>query len=306
MDRNKIKAVLLLVLATFILGSSFVAQKEGSSSFGPFTFNCLRSAVATVFLFSLYFIKRLLPSKEGERKTVREDFRANFRPGIICGVALIIATTTQQMGISYEGVSTGMAGFLTALYVILVPLIGMLFGKKMTANMWVGSVLGFAGMFLICLSSRQDGSFSAGHILLIVCALFFSLHILAIGKYAPECDTVLICAVQFALVTLVTLPLMLIFEHLTWDSIVKGIIPLLYAGVLSSGIAYTLQAFSQKYLHPAVASLIFCLESVFALLSGMVVLNERPSVPELIGCCVIFAGIVITELRFGKRRDSSV
>lgn len=291
----------LLLLTAFIWGVAFVAQKDGMAYVGPFTYNCVRSFIGGAFLLAALplldrFRSRDGSFEKGSRKTI-------LIGGTACGLALFVAVNLQQHGIALQPADTnvGKAGFITACYVVIVPVLGLFFGKKSPALVWVGGVVALAGFFCLCLMdgllSGQGLNLGRSDLLLLLCAVAFSVHILVIDRFSPLADGVRLSCVQFFVSGLLGLPCMFLFEHPVLADILDCAVPILYAGVMSSGVAYTLQIVAQKGVHPAVASLILSLESVFSVLAGYVLMpGAKLSGCELFGCALVFAAVVMVQL----------
>ena len=296
----RLRGNLLLLLTALIWGIAFVAQKSGGEELGPLTFNGLRSLIGAAALgAALPLLDKLglshPPADRAQRKTL-------WIGGIICGLALFAATNLQQLGILYTNV--GKSGFITALYIVLVPFIGIFLGNKVTWLNWIGVVIAVAGLYLLCGVGITDG-INRGDLLLLGCALLFSVQILAVSRFSPLVDGVRLSCIQFLVVGILNLPLQLWREQFSVAALLNGWLPLLYAGVLSSGVAYTLQIIGQKYTEPTTASLLMSLESVFAALSGWLILRDRMSLPELCGCILVFAAVVLSQLPVPQRRKES-
>ena len=286
-----------MLLATAVIwGFAFVMQSRVSDSLGAYTVNFLRSIIAAVFLIPIIILFDL----KGERrlfdiKRRRIDItRRELVGGAICGVVLALAAILQQTGIKDTGAGT--AGFVTALYVVIVPIIGFFLGRKTSPKNFICALLAIFGVFLI--SYTPGEKISSGIIFLILCALVFAIHITVIEKVSPGCDGVRISFIQFLVGAIVTLPFMLIFDSPTFDSIVPSLFPVVYLGVMSSGIAYTLQILGQKRTPSTVASIILSLESVFAALGGWLIGNETMGVRKFIGCSIVFVSVIATQLTF--------
>lgn len=289
----------LLVLTAFIWGVAFVAQSAGGDLAGPFTFNSIRSFIGGLVLLPvIYFLERKGLSKRPE---TGEERKLLLTGGILCGVMLGLASTVQQLGI-YYGASSGKAGFLTACYILMVPVLGLFFKKKCRWNIWVGVLLGLAGLYLLCIKDSFLPEFS--DILLLLCALLFSFHILTVDYFSPKVDGVRLACSQFFVAGLLCAVPMVFVEMrqglAAWSAPLLSInawIPILYAGVLSCGVAYTLQIIGQKGVNPTIASLLMSLESVFAVLAGWIILDETLGRQELLGCGFLFAAIVIAQVK---------
>ena len=305
MQKNSIKNTGMLFLAALIWGFAFVAQSAGMEYVGPFTFNAVRCVIGSLVLVPVaLFYKPEESNGDGTKKSTRvEDetvkgswFSRNktlLLGGVSCGVFLGVATNLQQIGIMTT--SVGKAGFLTALYIVLVPIAGLFFKKKCPATVWIGVVCSFAGLYLLCMTG---GSFSlaTGDLLLLGCAVVFTGHILVIDYFAPKVNGVWMSCIQFLTAGIISAIPMLFTETPTWEGIFAAKLPILYAGVMSCGVAYTLQILGQKNYNPTVAVLILSLESCFSVLGGFLILHETLSARELCGCALMFAAIILAQL----------
>lgn len=298
---SPIRQVFFPVLAAIIWGTAFVSQSIVSEYIGPFTFNTLRSIVASVVLCVVLLIFHAVD--RAKARSLSSDMAAS-RPktnkkmliigGLCCGTALTLASNLQQFGISAD-TDAGKAGFITALYIVLVPIMGLCLGKKVTP--WIVASVGLAaiGLYFLCV----DGSFTLakGDIFLIICAFCFSIHILLIDYFTAYVDGVALSCGQFMVMTVLSGIFMLIFEHkLTWDMLSPCIGQVLYVGVFSSGVAYTLQILAQKGSNPTVVSLLLSLESVFATVAGAIILHETMNGREYIGCAIMLLAVILAQL----------
>ena len=281
------------LLAAFIWGVAFVAQSAGAGTVPPFTFNASRSliAVATLGVFLL------LKTSHQKRNSPNQNNRIFTKPlliyGAICGTILTIACNLQQFGIAV-GTDAGKASFITALYLVLVPLFGWLLGHRVTWLTGVSVALAMVGMYLLCLN--QAFTIQTGDILIILCAFFFCAHILSIDRFAPQTDPIALSFVQFSVMTIESAILALICETPTWSGIWASILPILYVGIFSSGVAYTLQIAAQKDADPTIITLLLSLESVFGALAGAVVLHERMTPKELLGCGILLFAVLLSQI----------
>ena len=292
----KMKNSLLLLLTSFIWGVAFVAQSVGGEAVGCFTFNGVRSLIGALVLIPVIFFLDAQKKKElGEEKFQEQkgDFKTLLSGGICCGVMLCIASNFQQFGISFTTV--GKAGFITAMYILIVPILGLFMKKKVSMKVWFGVVLATIGLYMLCMTS-ESFSLSKGDFLVLICAGFFSLHILIIDYFSPKADGVRMSCIQFFVCGIISMIIAFIFEQPNLGAILSGWLPILYAGVLSCGVAYTLQIVGQKNMDPTVASLILSLESVFSVLAGWVILNQKLSGRELFGCGLMFLAIIMAQL----------
>lgn len=291
MKKTQIGNSLLLLLTAVIWGSAFVAQSVGLEYVGPFTFTAIRSVIGGLVLIPCIFL--LKKWKKGFATKIE------WIGGICCGIALCAASNFQQVGMQYTTV--GKAGFITALYVVIVPILGLFLRKKVSILVWCCVAISVGGLYLLCIP-KGEFFLSSGDLLVLVCALLFSLHILVIDHFSPKGDGVVISCIQFFVCGILSGILMLFTENPNVKDIMDAKIAILYAGVLSSGVAYTLQVVAQKNVNPTVASLIMCLESVVAVLAGWLILHESLSARELIGCFLMFIAIVFAQIPLPEKR----
>ncbi len=303
----------LLLLAAFIWGLSFVAQSEGMKYIGPFAFIGIRSMLAGVSLAIFLGVRALVTSgkrrvkesvqsiPEDAAEAKRERRKNLFLGGGCCGVILFAATMLQQIGILHTN-EPGKAGFITALYLILVPLAGIFFRKKIGLKIWIAVVLGVCGMYLLCIT--EGFHMATGDLYLLGCAFVFTLHILVIDHFSPKVDGVVMSCIQFLLCGVFGMTGMFLTETVELSHVLSAWLPLVFSGVFSGGIAYTLQIVAQKDTEPAIASLLMSLESVFAVFGEWLILGQLLSGREFAGCGLMFAGIILTQLpekQGGKR-----
>ena len=306
MQKNSMKNTAMLFLAAIIWGFAFAAQSAGMDYVGPFTFNAVRCFIGALVLVPVALLwkpeREELAENNQDSTIVETDkqrvswFERNktlLAGGISCGVFLGVATNLQQVGILSTGV--GKAGFLTALYIVLVPIAGLFFKKKCPFMVWIGVICSFAGLYLLCM--KGDGfSLSAGDLLLIGCAVVFTGHIMVIDYFSPKVNGVWMSCIQFFVAGIISSILMVFTETPTWESIFAAKLPILYAGVMSCGVAYTLQILGQKNYNPTIAVLILSLESCFSVLGGFLFLQETLSARELLGCALMFVAIILAQL----------
>ena len=288
MSKQEIKSSLLLFTAASIWGVAFVAQSIGMEYMGPFTFNGARFLLGGIVLlpFALFRLKR-------EKDRGREaDKKLMLSGGLACGIAIFVASTFQQIGMQYTTV--GKAGFITALYIVIVPLISIFLGKRYSYIVWFGVFLAAIGFYFLSISGNI--SISVGDILIMFCAISFSVHILIIDYLAPKMDGVALSCMQFLFSGVVSWILAVILETPSLQGIIKGGIPVLYAGIFSCGVAYTLQIIGQTKVAPATATLILSLESVISVLAGWVILKEALTGRQVLGCILVFAAVILVQL----------
>lgn len=301
MKVQKLKSSFMLLLTAVIWGVAFVAQSVGMDYIGPFTFNSIRSLIGGFVLIPCIFL--LNRGKAEKVQASPNERKMLLIGGICCGVALAVASSLQQMGIQYT--SVGKAGFITALYIVIVPLLGLFFKKRVSILVWIAVAIAVGGMYLLC--TTEDFSIGKGDLLVMACALCFSIHILIIDYFSPKVDGVKMSCVQFLVCGFLCAVPMLLIEHPSMEQILAAWMPLLYAGVFSCGVGYTLQIVGQRHIDPTIASLILSLESVISVLAGWAILKQQLSVRELFGCVLVFCAIILAQLpqKSGKRSDLS-
>lgn len=285
---------MLLLLTATIWGVAFVAQSVGMEYIGPFTFNAVRNAIgALVLIPCIGFLRRIRTEEEKRKPEDKQEKKTLVAGGVSCGVLLFIASNLQQVGIQYTTV--GKAGFITAMYIVIVPLLGIFLGKKAGARVWCAVVIAVVGLYMLCVT---DSGFSLqkGDLFVLICAIAFSVHILVVDYFAPKVDGVKMSCIQFFVCALLSGICMLLFESPNVIQILQAWVPVLYAGVLSCGVAYTLQIIGQKGMNPTVASLILSLESVVSVIAGWMILKQELSGRELLGCGLMFAAIILVQL----------
>ena len=296
--KQQIKSSLILLLTATIWGVAFVAQSVGMEYIGPFTFNAIRCVLGGLVLIPVILV--LKKKKEtGAENQEKEDKKTLWTGGIACGVILCIASNLQQFGIMEA--SVGKSGFFTALYIVMIPVIGIFIGKRPGIKLWFCVALAVVGMYLLCM---KDGSFTIerADIMLLLCALAFSVHILVVDYFSPKVDGVKMSWIQFFVCGVLSAVGMLFTETPDISNIQAAWMPLLYAGLLSCGVGYTLQIVGQKGINPIIASLIMSLESVISALAGWVILGQVLSLKEIIGCVLMFVAIVITQIPIGNKK----
>ena len=292
--RNRFKkwgSVLLLLLTAVIWGVAFVAQSVGGDSVGPFTFLASRSFIAGLALLPVIAWRN---RRATAAKTTSASSRTLWLGGILCGAALMIASAFQQIGIGDPNTTVGKAGFITALYIVIVPLAGIFMKKRIPVTVWIGVALATFGMYLLCIT--ESFSISYGDVLILICAVCFSVQILLVDHFSPKVDGVKLACIEFFTCGTLSFVMMLITETPTWGSVLEAWMPILYAGLFSSAVGYTLQIVAQKNVPPTLASLLMSLESVFAVLAGWVILGQSMSGRELIGCVLVFAAVLLAQI----------
>lgn len=306
MNKYTLRQSLLLLLTAAIWGVAFVAQSVGMDYVGPFTFNTVRSLLGGIVLIPcIVLLKRI---NVGSKDTAGAAEHASGDPagqrkvlltgGVACGVLLCIASNLQQVGIMYT--SVGKSGFITAMYIVLVPVLGIFLKKKAGIKIWCSVAIAVGGLYLLCMT---DSGFSIqkGDLLLLLGAVIFSFHILTIDYFSPKVDGVKMSCIQFFTCGILSMVCMFLFEQPQIGAILQAWMPIVYAGVLSCGVAYTLQIVGQKGMNPTVASLILSMESVISVIAGWLILHQKLSGRELLGCVLMFAAIILVQLPERKR-----
>lgn len=283
----------LLILTALIWGCAFVAQSVGMEYVEPVTFNGIRCIIGGIVLIIANIAFDAVKKKNGTYKKIEKEEKIElFKGGIICGIIIFFASTIQQIGISQTTV--GKAGFISVLYILIVPFLGLLMKQKLPKMIWPCCAIAVAGLYLLCMN--ESFSLSKGDFTVLISAVCYAVHILAIGHFAPKVDCVKLSCLQFLVCGAISVAVMFIFEKPDFENIIHAWLPILYAGALSGGVGYTLQTVAQKWTKPSVASLLMSFESVFAVLAGAVLLHQIPSLRELGGCILMFASIVIIQL----------
>lgn len=305
MKSRQVRNSILLVLTAFIWGIAFVAQSEGGNAVGPFTFNGIRSLIGSIVLLPVIALldRMKLTSKKPVTKAEKKTLLIG---GLSCGVLLFLASSAQQLGICL-GTPAGKAGFLTACYILLVPVLGLFLKKKCGAKVWVGIAITLVGLYLLCMSETLR--LQRSDLLLLACALLFAVHILVIDYFSPRVDGVRMSCIQFFVCGILSL-IPMFFSEIRAGADVwlanltdpGAWLAILYAGVLSCGVAYTLQIVGQNGINPTVASLLLSLESVFSVLAGWIILKQSLGAKELLGCGLIFIAIILAQLPEKKKQ----
>lgn len=302
MHSHQVRNTLLLVLGALIWGVAFVAQAVGSGFVGAYTFLACRSWLACIFLAGLWLVRRQLGKRVHARPAGSPPRFAAIRGGVLCGVFLFAASAAQQMAVGT--VSTAKASFLTALYIVLVPLAGVFTRNRPGWRIWLCIAVSVAGLYLLCMAGRDTLSLSGGEWQLLLAALLFAVQILLVGRYSPQADGVALSFWQFFTVSVLSTVFLFVFEQPTWQQVAGAAGAILYCGILSSGVGYTLQIIGQRDLDPTIASLAMCLESVFGALSGWLLLGQSLTGVELAGCALMFAAIVGSTLATSPKKPA--
>lgn len=294
---NKYRNCFLLFLTAFVWGVAFVSQSKGMEYMKPFTFTASRNILAVIALMPVILNRR----KKEDNKTVK--WSITIIAGILCGIVLTIGSLFQQYGIVTT--SVGKAGFITTLYIIFTPILGIFIGKKAPFIVWISAVIAAVGMYLLCMT--ESFTISKGDVMVFLCAISFAVHILVIDYFSPKTDGVIISSIQFFVCFLICAVLSFIFDKPSIEQIKMGIVPILYAGFISSGVGYTLQIIGQKGINPTTAAIILSLESVIASIAGamaykmgFLLSDQSMSLRQVIGCGVVFAAVILVQLPVGK------
>ena len=301
MTAKQSKNFLLLFTAAVIWGVAFVAQSVGMDYVGPYTFNMVRTLLGGLVLIPCIFLlgrKNVRKDHDGSRSSQTFDRpRDLFIGGGLCGLMLFISTSLQQVGIQYTTV--GKAGFITALYIILVPILGIFLKRKPGLRIWISVVIALVGLYLLCMTGSF--SLSKGDFLILICSFCFSIHIMIVDHFSVKVSgTKLSCSQFFISAALSAIPMFLL-ETPRMSNILQAWLPILYAGILSCGVAYTFQIIGQKGCDPTIASLILSLESVVSVLAGWVILHQSLSAKEITGCVLMFAAIILAQVNPKKQ-----
>ncbi len=278
------------ILAAFIWGTAFAFQSMCTPYIPPMTFNAIRGLIASITLFIIYMIYKKARAKVAAPEKINP--KKLIYGSLFCGIFLSLATNMQQLGMG--STSAGKAGFITALYIVIVPVLGLFFKKSCGLKVWISVLIATVGLYFLCMTERM--TISPGDFYVLICAVFFSIHILIIDAYTQDVPGILLSLGQFIVVTIISGLGMIFFETPTAAGIIKCLLPTLYVGVFSSGVAYTLQIIAMKGANPTTVSLLLSLESVFSVLGGAVILGEVLTGREYVGCALMFAAVILSQL----------
>ena len=284
----QLRGNLMLLAASFFWGTTFVAQILGMEGLGPYTYAACRFALGTVFMWALWYAYR------GKRAAERRvgTFRSGFRAGIPVGLAMFVGVTLQQVALLYT--TAGKTAFITTLYIVLVPLAAVLLGQRVRALQWCGAFLAFAGVYF--LSAYGEMTINTGDLLVLICSFFWMAQILLIDRYARTVDAIELCFMEMIVCTLGSAVLAAIYESFAWGDVWSASVPILYAGILSCGVAYTCQILGQAYVEPTQAAILMSTEAVFAAVAGWIVLGETMSPIQILGCALLLGGALMTQM----------
>ena len=299
--KNSLIGSAFLALAAIIWGSSFVAQTAGAEFVGPFTFISVRSLLGSVALLPVIFVMDTFKKKsksEEYKKMTKADCKYLFMGGTVCGIVLCAASCLQQLGID-GGTAPGMAAFITALYILLVPIFSVFIGKKIRPVIWVCVGVSVVALYLLCV--KEGGRVQGSDLYVLACAVCYAIHILVIDKVSPKLDGVRLSAMQFFIAGVISFVIMLLTEDPTLEALKAAAPSIAYSGIMSSAVAFTLQILGQQKTEPTIATMIMSLESVFGVLTAMIVLSQVPTARETLGCILMFAAIIVAQLPEKKK-----
>ena len=288
----QLRGNLMLLAASFFWGTTFVAQILGMEGLGPYTYAACRFALGTLFMWALWYAYR------GKRADQRRagTFRSGFRAGIPVGLAMFVGVTLQQVALLYT--TAGKTAFITTLYIVLVPLAAVLLGQRVRALQWCGAFLAFAGVYF--LSAHGEVTLNTGDVLVFVCSFFWMAQILLIDRYARTVDAIELCFMEMIVCTFGSAVLAAVYESFAWGDVWNAAVPILYAGILSCGVAYTCQILGQAYVEPTQAAILMSTEAVFAAVAGWIVLGETMSSVQILGCALLLGGALMTQMPQGR------
>ena len=298
MNKKALRGSLCLLLGAFIWGCAFVAQRMGMDHVGPFTFNAARGFIGGLTLLPFIAMRDSRAKRRGEQPPTAKERRLQTIAGICAGFALFVPATLQQVGL--QTTSAGKAGFITAMYIVVVPILSMVFGKRAGLNVWISVALAVAGLYFLCMTERL--TIVVGDAVTLVSVVFWAVQIMAVDYFAPRVDCIKMSCVSFFISGLLSMIAMFIFEQPSLGALWDCIIPLLYTGVLSSGVGFTLQAVGQKDVSPTVAAVIMSLESVFAALAGFVIQLDRFTARELLGFALMLTAVILAQIPFARKQ----
>jgi drug/metabolite transporter (DMT)-like permease len=304
MNKKAIRGSIFLLFAAIFWGSAFVAQDEGLKFLGPYSVNGLRFLFGALFLIPVFLVSDFIKIKRGaDRKELRERKKNSVVGGIICGLTLAIASSLQQVGLVYT--TAGKSGFITAMYIVLVPVFGIFFGKKAGLNVWLAVLIAVAGLFFISVTEELTVNF--GDILTMVCAVAFAVNIMVVDKFVGSADGIFMSFVQILTAgVLCIIPMLISKETITWQTFTGALPYILYIAVFSCCVAYTFQILGQADTPPALASVLMSLESVFAMVFGALILEERFSAMQYLGAGLMFVAILLAQFNPFKRKNKKV
>ena len=285
----QLRGMLMLLAASFFWGTTFVAQILGMDGLGPYTYAAARFALGTLFMGALWYAYRRKRAADRRAGT----FRSGFCAGLPVGLAMFVGVTLQQVALLYT--TAGKTAFITTLYIVLVPLATVLLGHRVRAVQWGGAVLAFAGVYF--LSAHGETTINTGDLLVLICSFFWMAQILLIDRFARTVDAIELCWMQMIVCTVGSAVLAAVYETFVWMELWNAVVPIVYAGVLSCGVAYTCQILGQAYVEPTQAAILMSTEAIFAALAGWIVLGETMNAVQILGCVLLLGGALMAQLR---------
>ena len=300
MKKHGLRSTLLPVFTALIWGTAFVAQDVCAEDVPPMAFNAIRFFIAVLFLAAVKLVIGLFKKKKASSAEERPSVKKLILAGALCGAALCVASNLQQAGMHW-GTEAGKSGFITALYVVLVPIGGLLLKRRIRPIFWFAVALAVAGLYLLCL--HGSFKFAPGDLLTLLCAAAFTVQILLIDRFAGELDPILFCIAEFLTAAILSAVGMLVFEKPETAPILAHALPILYVAIFSCGVAYLLQIIAQRDGDPTVVSILFSLEAVFSVIASAIILHQRMSAREYAGCALLFAAVLIAQLP-GKKVEN--
>lgn len=301
--KNTIQGIFMLTIASVIWGSAFVAQSTGAEHVGAFTFITFRSFLGAAALLPVIFVRERYKKKNSdsqEQKMSKADKKYLLIAGVVCGVVLTVATSLQQIGLT-QGTAPGKAGFITSFYMLMVPIFSIVLKKKVRPLIWACSIVALCGLYLLCVT--QQFTIESSDFIVFLCAIAFTFHIMVIDKVSPRVDGVKLSCIQFFIAGCIATIPMLLTETIVIADIKEAAFSIVYAGVMSSGVAFTLQILAQQRIDPTIASMLMSLESVFAIVTEIIILGTAPTTREAIGCTIIFAAIIVSQIPKKKKSN---
>jgi drug/metabolite transporter (DMT)-like permease len=299
MKTQRLRSNLLLLMAAAIWGLAFVAQRVGAKYVGSFTFNGVRFALGALSLLPLIFIFR---NKQNVSSGTEHVTKSSFKVGILAGGVLFIGASLQQLGL--VDTSAGKAAFITGLYIVFVPVFGIILKQYIRFNTWIGIVVALVGLYFLCVT--ENFSIGKGDVLELVGAFFWAIHILLIDHFAKKVDVLKLSFFQFITCSVLSMAVAVAFENITLSGLQSAAIPILYGGICSVGIAYTLQVVGQRHAKPSHAAIILSMETVFASIGGLIILKENLGLRGYIGCMLMLAGMLLAQIQIGKKSEEIV
>ena len=300
--KAELRGVFMLLLTALIWGSSFVAQSVGMESVRAFTFNGIRTLLGAAVLLPFILVRDKITGRSmtvEELEARKKSDRKMFKYGLILGIVFCVASNLQQ--VAFYTSTAGKIAFVTAIYMFFVPIIGLFIGKRVSLVTWICVFAGFVGLYFLCIDPANLGGVSAGDLFALGCAFFYAIHILLVEKFAPDVDGIKLSCMQFVISGCISVVIMFLFENPQAVAIKSAVTAILYSGIMSCGVAYTFQIIGQKYTEATIASLLMCMESVFAVLAAAVILGDRLSGREIAGCVIMFAAIILSQVAEMKK-----